>query len=137
MRVLDIAGYDANCVSGFLREQLEIAEVRTRVIVHERGNIGAGRMKRLHQVAPNEASGARYKYLSRLQFQRSYLRRRYCPRFWTIAIWANSLLWQCPLTKLVHITTVPDMLPFFTGQVGYVKDRGYEIEAIASPGKDL
>jgi len=137
MRVLDIAGYDADFVSGFLREQLEIAEVGTRVIVHERGNIGAGRMKRLHQVAANEASGARDKYLSRLQFQGSYLRRRYCPRFLVIAIRASSLLWQCLLTKLVHITTVPDMLPFFTGQVGYVKDRGYEIEAIASPGKDL
>lgn len=47
------------------------------------------------------------------------------------------MLLRYPLTKLVHITTVADMLPFFTGQVGYVKDRGYEVEAIASPGKDL
>jgi glycosyltransferase involved in cell wall biosynthesis len=48
-----------------------------------------------------------------------------------------NLLLQHPLTKLVHITTVPDMLPFFAGQVGYVKERGYEVEAIASPGNYL
>ncbi len=41
------------------------------------------------------------------------------------------------MTKLIHITTVPEMLPFFSGQVGYMKDRKLEVEAIASPGKDL
>jgi len=41
------------------------------------------------------------------------------------------------VTKLIHITTVPEMLPFFSGQVGYMKERKLQVEAIASPGKDL
>jgi len=41
------------------------------------------------------------------------------------------------MAKLVHVTTVADTLPFFTGQVGYMKERGLQVEAIASPGKDL
>jgi glycosyltransferase involved in cell wall biosynthesis len=41
------------------------------------------------------------------------------------------------LTRLVHIATVPDMLPFFAGQVGYMKDRGFDVEVITSPGTDL
>lgn len=41
------------------------------------------------------------------------------------------------MTKLIHITTVPEALPFFSGQVGYMKDRNLEVEAIASPGEDL
>ena len=36
--------------------------------------------------------------------------------------------------KLVHITTVPQTLAFFRGQVGFLKDRGFEISAISSPG---
>jgi glycosyltransferase involved in cell wall biosynthesis len=37
----------------------------------------------------------------------------------------------------VHITTVPESLPFFTGQVGYIKARGFDVQALSSPGKDL
>ncbi len=41
-------------------------------------------------------------------------------------------------TKLVHIMTVPQSLNnFLRGQVQFVEDRGFEIEAIASPGEWL
>ena len=36
--------------------------------------------------------------------------------------------------KLVHITTVPESLGFFTGQVGHMKAQGFEVHALASPG---
>jgi glycosyltransferase involved in cell wall biosynthesis len=39
--------------------------------------------------------------------------------------------------KLLHITTVPDSLYFFTGQVGYMKAQGFEVEALSSPGELL
>jgi len=39
--------------------------------------------------------------------------------------------------KLVHIMTVPQSLFFLTGQVQFMKDRGYEIHAIASLGPAL
>ncbi|MGH7183876.1 MAG: glycosyltransferase family 4 protein [Nitrospiraceae bacterium] len=35
---------------------------------------------------------------------------------------------------LVHITTVPQSLAFMTGQVGYMKSRGFEIVGLSSPG---
>lgn len=38
------------------------------------------------------------------------------------------------MPKLVHITTVPDSLDFFTGQVGYMRRQGLEVCAISSPG---
>jgi glycosyltransferase involved in cell wall biosynthesis len=38
-----------------------------------------------------------------------------------------------PIT-LVHITTVPQSLAFMTGQVGYMKSRGFEIVGLSSPG---
>ena len=38
-----------------------------------------------------------------------------------------------PIT-LVHITTVPQSLEFITGQVGYMKSRGFEIVGLSSPG---
>ena len=41
------------------------------------------------------------------------------------------------MVKLVHVTTVPESLPFFTGQVGYMKSRGFEVQALSSPGKEL
>jgi glycosyltransferase involved in cell wall biosynthesis len=41
-------------------------------------------------------------------------------------------------TKIVHIMTVPQSLNnFLRGQVEFVQDRGFEIEAIASPGEWL
>lgn len=39
--------------------------------------------------------------------------------------------------KLVHITTVPVSLRFVSGQVGYMKARGFAIHAISSPGEEL
>ncbi len=41
------------------------------------------------------------------------------------------------MTKLVHITTVPQTFLFFRGQVEFMKERGYEIHAISSPGERL
>lgn len=41
-----------------------------------------------------------------------------------------------PIT-LVHITTVPQSLMFVTGQVGYMKARGFEIVGLSSPGEML
>jgi glycosyltransferase involved in cell wall biosynthesis len=41
-----------------------------------------------------------------------------------------------PIT-LVHITTVPESLAFVTGQVGYMKARGFEIVGLSSPGELL
>lgn len=39
--------------------------------------------------------------------------------------------------KLLHITTVPESLIFFKGQIGYMKARGFEIRALSSPGERL
>ncbi len=39
--------------------------------------------------------------------------------------------------KLIHITTVPESLAFFDGQVGYLKSMGVSVEAISSPGERL
>jgi lipopolysaccharide/colanic/teichoic acid biosynthesis glycosyltransferase/glycosyltransferase involved in cell wall biosynthesis len=39
--------------------------------------------------------------------------------------------------KLVHIMTVPQSLFFLTRQVRFMKDRGFEVHAIASPGPAL
>lgn len=37
-------------------------------------------------------------------------------------------------TTLLHITTVPQSLGFFTGQVGYMQRHGFQVEALSSPG---
>jgi len=42
-----------------------------------------------------------------------------------------------PTIRLLHVTTVPMSLTFLTGQVGYVKARGFEVRAVSSPGKEL
>jgi glycosyltransferase involved in cell wall biosynthesis len=39
--------------------------------------------------------------------------------------------------RLVHITTVPESLTFFHGQVGYLKGRGVDVWALSSPGELL
>ena len=39
--------------------------------------------------------------------------------------------------KLVHVMTAPQSLFFLTGQVQYMKARGFEVHAIASPGPAL
>ncbi len=42
-----------------------------------------------------------------------------------------------PAARIVHLTTVPQTLSFLHGQVGYMKDRGFEVHAISSPGAML
>jgi glycosyltransferase involved in cell wall biosynthesis len=39
--------------------------------------------------------------------------------------------------RLVHVTTVPESLDFFHGQVGYLAERGVEVWALSSPGDML
>jgi glycosyltransferase involved in cell wall biosynthesis len=41
------------------------------------------------------------------------------------------------LIKLLHVTTVPETLHFFRGQIGFLKSNGFEVSAVASPGKVL
>lgn len=41
------------------------------------------------------------------------------------------------LVPLVHINTVPMSFTFLTGQVGYMRARGFHIHAVSSPGEDL
>lgn len=38
------------------------------------------------------------------------------------------------MPKLVHITTVPESLGFVSGQIDWLKTRGWEVAAISSPG---
>jgi glycosyltransferase involved in cell wall biosynthesis len=38
---------------------------------------------------------------------------------------------------LIHVTTVPETLNFFRGQIGYMKDKGLLVHAVSSPGKSL
>lgn len=40
-----------------------------------------------------------------------------------------------PTFKMVHITTVPQTLGFFHGQVGFLKEHGVEVALISSPGE--
>lgn len=39
--------------------------------------------------------------------------------------------------RLFHITTVPDSLGFLAGQAGYMRERGFEVHALSSPGDML
>jgi len=41
------------------------------------------------------------------------------------------------MVRLVHVTTVPESLTFFQGQVGYLKARGVDVWALSSPGELL
>jgi glycosyltransferase involved in cell wall biosynthesis len=41
------------------------------------------------------------------------------------------------MVRLVHVTTVPESLTFFHGQVGYLKARGVDVWALSSPGELL
>ena len=38
------------------------------------------------------------------------------------------------MIRLVHITTVPQSLFFFQGQIRYLKSRGFEVHLVSSPG---
>jgi len=40
-------------------------------------------------------------------------------------------------TRLVHITTVPQSLGFIAGQVDSMKSKGFDVQALSSPGKFL
>jgi glycosyltransferase involved in cell wall biosynthesis len=39
--------------------------------------------------------------------------------------------------RLVHVTTIPLTLEFFRGQIGFMKERGFEVCAVSSPGPEL
>jgi glycosyltransferase involved in cell wall biosynthesis len=39
--------------------------------------------------------------------------------------------------KLIHVTTVPETLGFFRGQIAYMKKRGFCVQAVSSPGEFL
>lgn len=41
------------------------------------------------------------------------------------------------MMRLLHITTVPMTLRFLKGQIGYLKERGFDVHALSSPGEDL
>lgn len=41
------------------------------------------------------------------------------------------------MTKLIHVTTVPETLGFFVGQVQYMAAHGFEVHALSSPGAAL
>src|SRR5512135_680301 len=40
-------------------------------------------------------------------------------------------------TCLIHVTTVPTMLPFLSGQIGYMKRVGFLVRVVSSPGEHL
>lgn len=40
-------------------------------------------------------------------------------------------------TRLVHVTTVPETLRFFHGQIGFLRSRGYEVHVVSSGGDVL
>lgn len=39
--------------------------------------------------------------------------------------------------RILHVTTVPMSLRFLRGQVGFMRERGYEVHALTSPGEEL
>jgi glycosyltransferase involved in cell wall biosynthesis len=39
--------------------------------------------------------------------------------------------------RLVHVTTIPLTLEFFRGQIGFMKQRGFDVCAVSSPGPEL
>ena len=39
--------------------------------------------------------------------------------------------------RLLHVTTVPESLDFLSGQAGYMRERGFEVHALSSPGDML
>lgn len=41
------------------------------------------------------------------------------------------------MKTIVHITTIPMSLTFLRGQVGYMKERGFDVHVLSSPGEDL
>jgi glycosyltransferase involved in cell wall biosynthesis len=43
----------------------------------------------------------------------------------------------CEQPRLVHVTTVPETFGFFRGQIRFMKEKGFEIHAVSSPGRLL
>ena len=41
------------------------------------------------------------------------------------------------MPRLAHVTTIPETLGFFRGQIAYLKARGWEVVAVSSPGPGL
>jgi glycosyltransferase involved in cell wall biosynthesis len=39
--------------------------------------------------------------------------------------------------KLIHVTTVPDSFGFYRGQIHFLKENGFEVHLVSSPGKLL
>lgn len=39
--------------------------------------------------------------------------------------------------KVIHVTTVPSSLIFLRGQAGYMRERGFDLQVVSSPGDDL
>jgi glycosyltransferase involved in cell wall biosynthesis len=44
---------------------------------------------------------------------------------------------RVPAAGLTHVTTVPESLDFFRGQVAYMQARGFTVRAMTSPGPEL
>src|SRR5262245_39873592 len=42
-----------------------------------------------------------------------------------------------PRPTLLHVTTVPESLGFFSGQIGHMKRMGFDVQAMSSPGEFL
>lgn len=38
--------------------------------------------------------------------------------------------------RLLHAVTVPESLNFFRGQIGYLRSRGFDVQAVSSPGEE-
>ena len=38
---------------------------------------------------------------------------------------------------LIHVTTVPETFGFFRGQISFMKEKGFEVHAVSSPGRFL
>src|SRR3954449_13132949 len=39
--------------------------------------------------------------------------------------------------SIMHVTTIPQTLHFFRGQIGYLKGRGFDVTVVSSPGTFL
>jgi glycosyltransferase involved in cell wall biosynthesis len=50
---------------------------------------------------------------------------------------AKLLDWAIARMRLVHVTTVPISLAFLRGQLGYMKEHGFDVAVVSSPGEPL
>jgi glycosyltransferase involved in cell wall biosynthesis len=65
--------------------------------------------------------------------------RRLCRKYCHRPRPADPAMMSIPATplRLLHITTVPMSLGFLRGQIAYMKERGFDIALISSPGTEL